>query len=105
MEEMNKEQLVQEIGKLEQDIEAKKTELAEVQAKLGGPTETGKPPVDEQTPASNSENGGNETEQLRQREQELISAITTEQMKLVALKKQLETMNGNEAIDSMSKEG
>lgn len=105
MEEMNKEQLVQEIGKLEQDIESKKAELADVQAKLGGPTDEGKPPVGEQTPASNGENGGSETEQLKQREQELISAITTEQMKLVALKKQLESMNGDEAVARMSMEG
>nr|DAH56652.1 MAG TPA: hypothetical protein [Caudoviricetes sp.] len=106
MEQMNKEALVQEIGKLEQEIETAKAELEEVQAKLGGPTETGKPPVDEEAPENEAEgeNGGSETEQLQAREQELISEITTKQMKLVALKKQLENIKGDDAVAEMSKE-
>lgn len=104
MPEVNKEALVQQIGELEQSIEAKKTELAEVQAKLGGPTEAGKPPVDGEQTANVGENGGAESEQLKQREQELISEITADQMKLVALKKQLEELNGNETIANIAKE-
>lgn len=106
MDEMNKEQLQEAIGKLEEDIEVKKAELADVQAKLGGPTDEGNPPVSPEAPANAGENGGDdsETAQLKAREQELIQEITAEQMKLVALKKQLEEMSGNEMMANYGKE-
>ena len=104
--EANKEMLQEEIGKLEADIEQKKAELAEVQAKLGGPTEEGNTPVDAVEQSDAGENGGDdsETAQLKAREKELISEITTEQMKLVALRKQLEEMSGNEMMANYGKE-
>ncbi len=106
MDEMNKEMLQEEIGKLEADIEQKKAELAEVQAKLGGPTEEGNTPVDAVEQSDAGENGGDdsETAQLKAREKELISEITAEQMKLVALRKQLEEMSGNEMMANYGKE-
>lgn len=104
---MDKEQLKEEIVKLEEDIQNKKAELANVQEQLGGPTEEGNQPVGQPEMMQGSAEEGQEDPekvQLKEKEKELVSQITAEQMRLVALKKQLEEMGAQEMMNNYGME-
>lgn len=85
--------LEQEITQVEQEIVTIKEELVEVQNQLGtgepveGEEPTPAPELDEETKA-----------ELEARELELIQELTTKQMKLTALKKQLADLNSGDGL-------
>lgn len=87
--------LEQEIAQIEQEIVTIKEELAEVQAQLG----TGEQEETEEVMAPELPELDEETKaELEARELELIQELTTKQMKLTALKKQLADLNSGEGL-------
>lgn len=93
---MTKEELVDKINELEQEIETLKTDLKDVDAKL------------ENLPANESDGTVAEVEEeqevldLHKRQAELTSDIVSKQMQVVALKKKLQDIDANNSMDELS---
>lgn len=93
---MTKEELVDKINELEQEIETLKTDLKDVDAQL------------ENLPANESDGTVAEVEEeqevldLRKRQAELTSDIVSKQMQVVALKKKLQDINASDSMDELS---
>ena len=93
---MTKEELVDKINELEQEIETLKTDLKDVDAQL------------ESLPANEADGTVAEVEEeqevldLRKRQAELTSDIVSKQMQVVALKKKLQDIDANNSMDELS---
>ena len=93
---MTKEELVDKINELEQEIETLKTDLKDVDAQL------------ESLPANESDGTVAQVEEeqevldLRKRQAELTSDIVSKQMQVVALKKKLQDIDANNSMDELS---
>ena len=93
---MTKEELVDKINELEQEIETLKTDLKDVDAQL------------ESLPANEADGTVAEVEEeqevldIRKRQAELTSDIVSKQMQVVALKKKLQDIDANNRMDELS---
>ena len=93
---MTKEELVDKINELEQEIETLKTDLEDVNAQLESL------PADEPDDTDAEVEEEQEVLDLRKRQAELTSDIVSKQMQVVALKKKLQDINASDSMDELS---
>lgn len=93
---MTKEELVDEINELEQEIETLKADLKDVDAQLESL------PADEPDGTDAEVEEEQEVLDLRKRQAELTSDIVSKQMQVVALKKKLQDINASDSMDELS---
>lgn len=93
---MTKEELIDKINELEQEIETLKTDLEDVNAQLESL------PADEPDGTDAEVEEEQEVLDLRKRQAELTSDIVSKQMQVVALKKKLQDINASDSMDELS---